>query len=220
MKTLIIAGGSVDGKLIQSFIKDELQDGYFLIACDRGFNICDSIGLRPDLVIGDFDSAADGSLERVQESLIQFIKLDPIKDDTDVEAALRFAFERPDLDERIYILGGTGTRLDHVLGNVSLLALAASKGREAMLVNETNRIRVIRGGARLVIKKDQQYGKYISVFPYMGPVKNLVMTGFKYQTYGQTINGFNTLTVSNEIVDYEATITFDSGYLVVMETRD
>ena len=54
----------------------------------------------------------------------------------------------------------------------------------------------------------------------MGPVSGLTMEGFKYPLSDATLEGFNTLTVSNEIVDETATISIGEGYLIICETTD
>lgn len=218
MTTFIIGAGNCDNTLIRDTITAIPADERLIVACDRGLITCLELGINPDFCIGDFDSAPDGTYERAMELGLKVTKLNPIKDDTDSEAALSIAMNEAEGD--IVFFGGTGSRLDHVLGNMALLGRALDNGRHLYLMDTTNKIYMIGGGSRHTILRDKQYGKYVSVIPYMGEVKGLTMKGFKYPLENATVSGFNTLTISNEITDNQAVIELSEGYLIVLETRD
>jgi thiamine pyrophosphokinase len=116
------------------------------------------------------------------------------------------------------ILGGIGTRMDHVLSNIALLGLGLENDVGIELVDEHNRVRMINQS--LVISKKEQFGTYISLLPCSETVKNLTLTGFKYNLTDYTFGGFNSLGISNEIVDDVAEILFKEGILLVIESRD
>ena len=139
-----------------------------------------------------------------------------MKDDTDTEFAIRQAMELG--AKEIVILGGTGTRLDHVLGNISLLGIGLKEGISIQLVDVHNRIRMI--DKSLQLRKDKQFGNMVSLVPYFGAVKGLNLKGFKYPLQDFTMGGFSSLGISNEIVDEVAEINFAEGYLIVIESRD
>ncbi len=217
MMNFIIAGGTIDIDFALSQINAFRPEDRYIIACDGGFKACLDMGLTPDFIIGDFDSAGDGLYRQALELGCQVKKLNPVKDDTDSEASINQALAANEGD--ITILGGTGSRLDHVVGNMSLLAFGHKQGRMIYLLDPTNRIYMLPAGS-WTIARSKQHGKYISIFPYMGRVTGLSMTGFKYPLDKVTLTGFTTLTVSNEIVEEEGLITFEEGHLLVMETRD
>ena len=220
MIVFIIAGGDINPEFAKGFIADHSIDKTLFIACDSGFESCLDLGVNPDIVVGDFDSISDEGLSKIEASRAEIVKLNPIKDDTDTEAALLIAFERTkDIDE-IYILGGTGARIDHTLGNINLLGLGLKHDRDVILVDERNYILMLAPGWTLELEKGNQFGKYVSVFPYAGAASGVTMKGFKYPLHRATLEGFNTLTVSNEIVDDFATIHVAEGYLIVCESRD
>ena len=54
----------------------------------------------------------------------------------------------------------------------------------------------------------------------MGKVSGLNMDGFKYPVKNGVIEGYNTLTVSNELAEDEGTITIEEGVLIVIESMD
>ena len=223
MIVFIIAGGDINPEFAKGFIADHSFDKTLFIACDSGFESCLSLGVNPDIVVGDFDSISDDAYKKIEDTGAEVIKLNPIKDDTDTEFALRLAFDRTKNTDEIYILGGTGARIDHTLGNISLLGLGLKHDREVILVDDRNYIQMLAPGWTLELEKDGkfgQFGKYVSVFPYGGIASGVTMKGFKYPLHRATLEGFNTLTVSNEIVDDFATIHVAEGYLIVCESRD
>lgn len=115
--TLILAGGNLSLPFLENVIKEHA--GATIIAADRGLEACMKLQIEPDYVIGDFDSLDEQVKDAFLADRRNVTKLNPIKDDTDSEAALHLAFEKTKGD--IFLLGGTGTRLDHVLGNIAIL---------------------------------------------------------------------------------------------------
>ena len=218
MTTFIVRAMPLDEEYVRTLIESVPEKDRFIIACDKGYYYINMAGYSPDLVVGDFDSADGDLYEQLMRDGKEVIKLNPIKDDTDIEAALQYAFESTKGD--IIIIGAIGGRLDHTLGNVALLGMGLNHNRKIYLVDGLNRLQMIKAPEKITIKKASQHGKYISVFPYMGPVSGLTMEGFKYPLSDATLEGFNTLTVSNEIVDETATISFGDGYLIICETTD
>ena len=141
-------------------------------------------------------------------------RLNPQKYDTDTEFALRLAISMG--AECITVLGGTGSRLDHVLGNIELLGIGLELGVEIELLDANNRIRMTDHG--MVLKKEEQFGKYVSLIPYTAQVEHLA--GFKYPLADYCLKGFCSIGVSNEITEEQAEITFENGILIVIESRD
>ena len=212
---IIVVGGSIKDAFALEYMKKENPD--FCIAADSGMNFFYRNGMQPDLIVGDFDSASTEALRYFQaRGKIAWEKLNPIKDDTDTESAIRKAIALG--AEKITLLGATGTRLDHVLGNIELLGLGMQSNVLIELVDEKNKVRMINSGIR--IKREQQFGKYISLIPYTWEVTGLTLTGFKYPLKDAVLKGFCSLGVSNEITEPEAVISFQEGILIVIEARD
>ncbi len=70
------------------------------------------------------------------------------------------------------------------------------------------------------MKKEQQYGTYVSLIPLTTQVTGVTLTGFKYPLTGHTLGGFSSLAVSNEIVEEEGVIELQDGILVLAESMD
>ncbi len=215
MRGLIITGGNIRDEFACEKIK---TGGYDMImAADSGMDFLYRNHLTPDIIVGDFDSVDHDALDFFREDKrIEFCRLDPVKDDTDTEYAIRDALSRG--ITQLTILGGTGSRLDHVLGNISLLGIGLEENVEIELVDEHNRVRMI--DKPLSIRRDEQFGRFVSLIPYTGNVEHVTLTGFKYTLDDYTMGGFNSLGVSNEIKEEVARIEFSSGILLVIESVD
>lgn len=215
MRGLIITGGNIRDEFACEKIK---TGGYDMImAADSGMDFLYRNHLTPDIIVGDFDSVDHDALDFFREDKrIEFCRLDPVKDDTDTEYAIRDALSRG--ITQLTILGGTGSRLDHVLGNISLLGIGLEENVEIELVDEHNRVRMI--DKPISIRRDEQFGRFVSLIPYTGNVEHVTLTGFKYTLDDYTMGGFNSLGVSNEIKEEVARIEFSSGILLVIESVD
>lgn len=214
-KILIVSGGSIEDEFAKEWITQYQPD--FIIVADSGMEFMRRVGLKPDMIIGDFDSVKADTLDFFKEqSGIVFKELNPVKDDTDTEFAIRQAISLG--AKEITILGATGTRLDHVLGNVALLGIGLQEQVAIQLVDAHNRIRMI--DKSLYLTKAEQFGNFVSLLPYSGEVKHVTLKGFKYPLEAYTMGSFSSLGISNEIVEEKAEILFEEGILLVIESRD
>lgn len=212
-KVIIVAGGVTSDKLIIDTIKDN-ADGY-LIGVDKGAQTLDRLGIIPHMVIGDFDSADSFTKGRYKDAGNAII-LNPIKDATDTHMAVVEAIKlRPD---SITILGATGGRLDHMMGNFALLKLCLDQGIAGWIIDEQNKITMI--DKQMKINKKDQYGKYVSLIPFSDEVTGITLTGFSYGLSDATMIKADTIGISNEIREEEGFISIKTGYLMVMETKD
>ena len=217
MKTVIISGGRIDRDFALSFLENETFDQF--IAVDNGLRFCYDNQIKPTWIVGDFDTAAPELVEYYQtQTDIPIRRFNPVKDSTDSQIAIELALELG--SSEITLLGGTGTRMDHVLGNIQSLMLAKKKGVSCVILDEYNRIQLIDGETRL--KKSEQYGKYVSLLPLTTEVTGVDLTGFKFNLTGHTFTstGSAGLGVSNEIIEDTAEIRVKSGIFVLIESRD
>lgn len=214
-KIVIVSGGKIEDSFAAEWIKKYQPD--YIIAADSGMEYFYRMGSVPDMILGDFDSVSRETLAyfKMKEGIL-WMELNPIKDDTDTEFAIRYVIGLG--AKQIVLLGATGSRLDHVLGNIELLGIGLNAGVEILLLDAHNRIRMRKSGMQL--KKVEQFGKYVSLIPYTNEVKHLYLKGFKYPLEDATLKGFCSLGVSNEITGDVAEISFEEGILLVIESRD
>ena len=216
MQALIVTGGSIDDAFALDFLKKNICD--LVIAADRGMEFFYQNRLVPDEIVGDFDSVKPEVLAYFKQNNpdIRVRKFQPEKDETDTELALRTAIDAG--CEKVWLLGATGTRLDHVLGNIHLLGMAMERGCECIMVDSCNRIRMLNKGIRITRK--EQYGDYVSLLPFTPAVEGLTLTGFKYPLQKYELRCYHSLGVSNEISEEAAEISFDTGILLMIESKD
>ncbi len=212
MKILIVTGGFVNTDLLKKVVSSE---EFYIIGADKGLKYLDEADITPDLAIGDFDSL-DSSTAEYYKKLEKTVILKPEKDFTDTHAALYEAFKLN--PEKIIILGATGTRLDHTMANISLLKNCCDRDIEAEIIDENNRIRVVKD--KLTLKKENAFGNYISFMPLGDKASSVTLKGFKYNVSDKTFEQGNSLGISNEIEDDYVSVSIKEGCLIMMETRD
>lgn len=215
MKVIIITGGQIDDTFACDWIKAHSYD--YMIAADSGMNFLHRNNIVPNVIAGDFDSVNEESLRAFsQMDNVEMLRLNPMKDDTDTEFVIREAIRRG--AKEITLLGATGTRLDHVLGNLHLLGIGIKEQVSMELVDKHNRIRMIE--KEYTIHKSEQFGDFVSLLPICGDVKGVTLRGMKYPLTDAVIPSFSSLGISNEIVEEKATMEIKDGVLLLIESRD
>ncbi len=216
MKTaVIVAGGAVDPEFVHSFLETHRYD--YLIGADRGAEFLKKDGRIPTHIVGDFDSSSKETMEWFQKKQETEIRaFSPEKDATDTQIAVELAMEKQ--CGTIYILGGTGTRIDHLLGNLQILSKPFRKGICCYLLDSRNRVRLC--SHYLKLKKKEQFGTYVSLIPHSERVTGLTLKGFYYPLTDAELDNQTSLGVSNEIAADEAEIFLKTGELFVIESKD
>ncbi len=218
-KVLIVTGGSIDYDLLERYIKKEYD---YIIAADKGLLPFLFLDRQPDCIVGDFDSADADVVayykEYCAQKNIKMIVHPCMKDETDTHLALLLAIEEH--ADFITILGGTGTRFDHSFANISLLTLLLDKEIYGEIVDRHNRISMLKGGRRKVIRRGEQYGDFVSLIPYTEAARGITLKGFLYPLSGETLELGISRGISNEISGEAGEIFFEEGILIVVEARD
>ncbi len=213
-KTLIVSGGSIDKKFFEELFSKNKYD--LIIASDKGLEILDSFKIKPNYIIGDFDSINLEILNKyINDKTIKIERLNPVKDYTDTHMALKLAIENKGKD--ITIIGAIGTRLDHTIANINVLKEALDKDIECRILNENNKIILINKS--IVIKKEIEY-PYISLIPLTTDVKGITLKGFKYILNNETIKIEESIGISNEQIEDFAQIDIKDGILIIIKSKD
>lgn len=218
-RVLVITGGHVSNKLLKRSLS-ELNPSA-LIAADRGMMAVKEAGVTPDYLVGDFDSTEEEVLSffrsRFEEEGKPVIRaFCPEKDETDTELALSTALGL--LPDEIYLLGATGTRLDHTMANIGLLYGLLAKGVKGYILDEFNRISL--HDEVFSMKKEKAYGPYFSILPFGERLTGLTITGAKYNVEAIELREGTSLGISNEFKNKTVKISFKEGVLVLFETSD
>lgn len=219
MNAVIFTGGTIDREAVREYFRKEPPD--LVVAADRGLEFCFHSGIHPDYIVGDFDSIRPEIIAYYRgQKEIPIDTYRPEKDMTDTDIALEKAVQMG--ADSIVFFGATGTRLDHTLSNIFNLVLLKERGIRAWILDAHNRI-CLPPGHELILRREDMYGKYLSLFPVRGEVRGLTIEGFCYPLEDRTlIQGDGGLCVSNQLPPEadEGRIRWESGDLLVMETRD
>ena len=218
MRTLIITGGSFDYEFAVSFLSQNKKNYDYVIAVDDGLSYAENLGIRPDLIVGDMDTHGTDDIEEYLRNGSRVIKLEPEKDDTDTERAVREAVKlRGDMD----ILCATGGRLDHLLASIHNLKIALDAGLNARIIDRSNI--VFLKNKPFTVSRSECGKKYISFVTFSGEVTGIKLKGFKYPLDGYTLKPGSSRCISNELLDGYGTVEFDGGQdccLIVINSSD
>ncbi len=189
---------------------DDLRPGEdYVIACDRGYTYCSRLGLKPDLLISDFDSYTGPVDESVPVNAYA-----SEKDDTDTMLAVRCAIERG-CDE-ILLCCALGGRLDHLIANLQALIFARKHGVRASLRSTETEVTVLMDESRVFPRRA---GWSLSVFAADGPCRGVGIRGAKYPLTDAEILPSFPIGVSNVWTEAEAEISVSEGCLLVVLSK-
>ena len=193
-------------------LKRLLRPDDFIIACDAGYRNCAPLGCKPNIILGDFDTAPCP----VQQN-DDIIVLPHVKDDTDTEYAAKLASEKG-FDEALLLGVLGGRRLEHTLANLCTGLGLEQRGVRATLLDERSRITFVMPGETRRYPKDGYF--YLSVFPMEGRAEGVSERGSFYELTDAVLTAGYPLGVSNEYADGSDCITISTrkGALVVVET--
>ncbi|WP_337101392.1 thiamine diphosphokinase [Paenibacillus sp. YIM B09110] len=209
-RIIIFTGGLLGDWALEHITEDDL-----LIGADSGARFLVQHGLRPDIAIGDFDSVSDSDLAVIRGQSAKTIACDPIdKDFTDTEMAFRLALDlKP---QEVMLLGALGTRFDHSLANVHLLALADELGISASIIDQHNIIYL----ASTVTTVHKRNFANVSLLPLSMEVTGITLHGFQYPLAEATLSIGMSLGISNVLLDETGILSFREGKLLIIQSRD
>lgn len=198
MRCLIISGGE--------FSKTPEEKFDLIIACDKGYSYAKKLSIKPDVVIGDFDS-----LEIDVEKDIEVIKLPKKKDDTDTYYAAKYAIDHGATE--ICICSALGGRLDHTIANIQTISYIASKNIKAMIYDNDKKVYAIHDSS-ISIKKESYDN--LSIFAMDDICEGVSITGTEYELRDENIKNNFPIGVSNTWTCDFADISVKKGTLIII----
>ncbi len=175
----------------------------YVIAVDQAVRALIKQNVRIDLAVGDFDSLKNHALL----ADLDVVKLNPVKDVTDTFQALYEAEKRGYTD--LLLIGGFGgDRIEHFIAH-----LLNFKHFESLIM--------MNDKSTMYIKKEGDYTLthtgYISIFAY--PEATISLTGFKYPLDAYQLTSFDSIGISNELIQEEGMLTVHQGMVLVVESN-
>lgn len=203
-RCVVVAGGPF------SLCDQVRPSGDFFIACDAGYAVCEQLGLRPDLVVGDFDSYG-GPID----PSLPVSRMPAEKDDTDTLAGLRLGLARGYRD--FVIVGALGGRLDHTIANLQALVFLCENGARGTILSNDNQAWAVRNGAIEIARID---GWHLSVFAADGPCEGVTLENVAYPLRDAVLTPSFPLGVSNEFRGGTARISVKRGTLLIIASKE
>lgn len=205
-RAVLIGAGDLVGECIEVG-KDDL-----VFALDGGLVFCVENGIKPDYIMGDFDSLPKEKAGLLTEyPADRIIRLPKEKDDTDMLAAIKFAIEKGVTDFVLY--GGLGGRLSHTIANIQCLQYLKERGCRGVLFGKETKVILIKDESIIFPKTDSGY---LSVFAYSKKAEGVTLRGLKYELEDAQLTDAFPLGVSNEFVGKESVVCVRDGSLLLV----
>lgn len=204
MNRCVIVGGAE----IKNYekIRALLHPDDYTIFCDSGLRHVSSLGVRPDLIVGDFDSHSNPGWNT------ETIVLPCEKDDTDTVFAAKEAYRRG--FSEYLLIGVIGARLDHTLGNVSILQWLHARGKAAKIVDDYSEMEIISAEPVWI---DDSFS-YFSLLNIGGPARGITVDNAKYPLNNAEITGEYPYGISNEVLPgRRARVSVREGSLLLVK---
>ena len=209
MRCVIFGGGEMKNP---AYIRQLIREDDFIVAADRGYAHCRSMGIKPQLLLGDFDSY-EGSINEDCPVLTYPVE----KDDTDTMLAIKVALEKG--FKELLLLGMCGGRLDHTIANIQSVVYAAKHGANAAIMDEDVYITAVCGGQELSVPYRE--GFVLSVFAHSDVCKGVTLQNLYYPLEDGELQNTFPLGVSNHFLpNQDAKISLTEGIAVVICSRE
>ena len=204
MKRCVIVGGADINNY--EYIKTRLRRDDFIVFCDSGLKHLESLQVKPGLIVGDFDSHDNPRLD------VETIVLPCEKDDTDTVFAVKEAIKRGFDD--FFLIGVAGARLDHTLGNLSILLHLDSLGKKGKIIDDYSEMEIVSKEPAYI---DDSYS-YFSLLNMSGVARGITVENAKYPLDNAEISCEYQYGISNEVLAGRvATINVNEGRLLLLK---
>lgn len=173
MKALIIANGEIPHKNI---VRKLIKEHDLIICADGGANIARKLKIKPNLIIGDFDSVKPESLKYYAE-VKKIVK--KAQNSTDLEKAIEYCIKKK--IKKITVIGASGKRTDHTIGNLGCFK-KYKKFIELSMYDANGEI----VGFEKTIRLNTQKGEIISLIP-LNKCSGITTKNLKYKLNNEVL---------------------------------
>ena len=205
-KCVIIGGVRI---LDTAKVKSYINESDFIMACDSGIEVAGELGVKPNLIIGDFDSCDKPDTD------IETITLPEAKDDTDTMFAAKEAVKRG-FDE-VVLLGVIGERIDHTLANVYILSYLEKQGVKGLIVDDYSESLII-GENGLNMGQISDKFSYFSLICLESEVDGITIKNAKFPLENGKITPEHQYATSNEVLPGKvAEVSIEKGSALLIK---
>lgn len=222
MKSIVLADGDAPARERLDAAWPGWSDGAgFVVAADGGARHAAALGLHLDAWVGDGDSISADALAELAAGGVEIHRVAVAKDESDTELAVGTALERG-ADEVVVLGGFGGSRLDHALANVGLLALEDLGERRLTLLDGSTRVTLLRApgpdGASVRRPLPGRIGDLVSLLPYGAGVEGVVTSGLAYPLRNEPLPAGPARGLSNVRTETDASVAIERGLLLIVES--
>lgn len=204
-RCVIVGGADINN---YEYIRNGLFEDDFIVFCDSGLKHLENLQVQPSLIVGDFDSHENPNLA------VETIVLPCEKDDTDTVFAVKEAIKRGFDD--FLLIGVIEARLDHTLGNVSILLYLDSLGKKGCIIDDYSKMEIVSDKP---VSISDRYS-FFSLLNINGCAKGITITGAKYPLIDGEITCEYQYGVSNEVLPgATASVSVSEGRLLLIKDR-
>jgi len=211
MKAVILTNGKMENL---EFYKRIAREGELIICADGAFKYAFEMGIKPHIALGDFDSISEELMDTLEASNIPLLKFPREKDKTDTELAVDYAMKKG--ATQITLLGATGSRLDHTMANITLMARTAEKGIKCRIVDEKNDCYFVTD--KILLEKIGK--RFVSIIPITKEIVVEKTEGLYYPLKNDTISFGSSWGISNYAVEPLVAISIKKGTAMVVIARE
>lgn len=189
----------------------DIKKDDFIIAADSGWFHAKISGVKPDLLIGDFDSFP--GMERLQErEAFEILRLEVDKDETDTYAGVREALERG--YKNIVVYGGMNWRVDHTYSNFFIFKMVKNQGGTCIFKDGMQSVFYVENESKHF---KGHKGQTVSILPFGGSAKGVSLTGFQYGLENAVLKSDFPIGTSNVLVEDKGIVTVSEGGVLVIQ---
>lgn len=202
-KCIVIGGAKIENYAV---VSSEIRPDDYVIYCDSGLAHQERLGRLPDLVVGDFDSHPKPDVE------VETIVLPREKDDTDTVFAVKEGIKRG--YKEFLLAGVVGQRLDHTLGNVSILLMLDTMSLHGRIIDDYSEMEIL---SRQTAYIPSTYS-YFSLLNISGKAKGVTERNVKFPLENAEITCDYQYGISNEVLPgMIAEVSVESGRLLLIK---
>lgn len=204
-RCVIVGGAEIKD---YALLCSSLKKTDFIVFCDSGLTHLEALGVKPDLIVGDFDSCENPHLD------VETIVLPCEKDDTDTFYAAKEGLKRG--FQEFLLIGVVGARLDHTLSNISILMYLKSAGAKGVIIDDYSEMEIVSDQPVRI----SDHWSYFSLLCLTGSAEGVTIENAKYPLYNAVITSSYAYGVSNEVLPGKtAIVQVKQGSLLLIKVK-
>lgn len=201
MHALIIANGTLPHS---DFVRALVKFADFVVCADGGANHAQTLGIKPDIIIGDFDSITPATKIFFQKILQLHLE---DQNTTDLEKAIDHCLDRKITS--IDVVGALGSRIDHTTGSLGCFKKYGNKIHMRM-IDSMGELTLIRKEVHLEMRE----GEKLSLIP-LDRCTGVTTTNLKYALNNDILELGVREAISNEATSTYVSVRVGSGTLLL-----